>query len=636
MRLRELSVPVLILLQGVLVLGGLGLAWPAAGDSWGEAARQIWLLLAQAGLLGLLAWRLRASRHAQVERLTALNLQLNQALKRAQDVVECSNDLVWEVDASGRFTIVSDHNGVEGVKIGDSVADLAAKDPVTPPEIWVKQIASNAAGEPFRDFRYSLRRADGSIAHFLVNGVPIHGADGTVIGFRGASRDRTVEIEALQALNYQALHDTLTGLPNRRSLTRRLDPATRLEGERAAVLLLDLDGFKTVNDVQGHAAGDALLCLVAGRLNAALRPGDIASRLGGDEFALVLAGADAGEAMALAQSLVQALVAPYALEDGTPLRIGVSIGIALLPEHGQGADALLRCADLALYAAKHGGGSGARLYGPPSQAGLPPPPSPAAPPVLQQLRGLATLPAELQQAIAENALALVYQPIRRCADGSVAAIETLLRWHSPGRGPVAADVFIPVAEETGLIVPIGAWVLRQACGAAARAGGSWRLSVNISPVQFSQPELVPLVAGILRDTGLPAERLMLELTEQMLLSRFPSAAEKVRKLRAMGVSLALDDFGAGFANLAALRDIRFDLLKLDRSVLRLTAAQRGPVLASLLQIARAFDLPSVVEGVEQSEDWALARQLGSDYAQGYLLGRPQHDLGEALALPVPG
>ncbi|MGI4793368.1 MAG: putative bifunctional diguanylate cyclase/phosphodiesterase [Janthinobacterium lividum] len=596
-------------------------------------------IIGHALLLVILTWYLATARRQHDAHAAILNKQLNRALKKAEDLIECSSDMVWEIDAFNRFTFVSDHNGVMneswGLRVGMLVTELADLDPVTPRETWMRQIESNMRGEPFRDFHYSLRRSNGTIAYFCVNGIPIHSETGELVGFRGTTRDRTTEIEALQTLNHQVLHDTLTGLPNRRYLLNSLDGGTASPEARVAVLLLDLDGFKTINDVHGHGVGDQLLRLVAGRLSEITRSVDFSCRLGGDEFVIVLFGMGADDAVFVAQRVIDALTAPFLIE-ARSIRIGVSIGIALAPDQGPVSSLLLRLADQALYEIKRLGGSGVRLYREPATADL----VVATPmglvhgPVVQELRDLASLPGELENALAQNELSLAFQPIRNCADGSITAVEALLRWNNPRRGVVAPDIFVPIAEENGLIVPIGVWVLRQACRLAAETGGSWRIAVNLSPVQFRQPDLALVIGRILRETGLPPERLILELTEQILVSRFPIATDTLRKLRAMGIALALDDFGAGFSNIAYLRDFRFDLLKIDRSVLGIADGQREQVLEGLLTIARAFGMTTVVEGVELLEDWNMLRRLGSVYAQGFLLGRPQSDLASSLAAAV--
>ncbi|SHJ17939.1 diguanylate cyclase (GGDEF) domain-containing protein [Roseomonas rosea] len=637
MSLRRLAVPLLLAGQFLLLLLDLRVSLPeGAHHAPHHGLVSALLILGHAVLLLALFWSFMSSRREEIRRLDAANRRMEQALRRAEDLTLCSSDLVWETDMEGRFVHISDHTGVKrdvpGLAVGTTLAELRALDPITPAETWDRQIASNKAGEPFRDFQYSTRRTDGSLVHFQVNGVPILDEAGRMVGFRGTTRDRTAEVEALRILNFQAMHDALTGLPNRRALHAAFERGVE-EGRPMAVLLLDLDGFKTVNDVHGHAAGDQLLRRLASRLGAAVRPADLVGRLGGDEFAAILPGADAAIAEAVGQRILASLSRPVALDEGGVVRVGVSIGVALSPDHGSDPDALFRNADKALYEAKHNGGGGVRLHSPTARAAPEEEPASAA---LDALRSVATLPAELRLALAREELSLVFQPIFRCEDGAVASMEALLRWNSPVRGPVPPDRFIPVAEESGLIVPIGAWVLRQACAAASAAGGSWRLSVNLSPVQFQQPDLASMVAGILRDTGLSAERLVLELTEQMSLSRYPSARETIRRLRAMGVALALDDFGAGFSNISSLRGFRFDLLKFDRSILALPPAQREPVLSALLAIAGAFGLEAVVEGVERPEDWALLRRLGAGYAQGFLLGRPEPGLGAALVrAPVP-
>ena len=325
------------------------------------------LLLMISTLYLAMTWR-QHDAHA-----ASLNKQLNQALRKAEDLTECSSDMVWEVDAFGRFTFVSDHNGVMGeswgVRTGMLVTELADLDPVTPRETWRRQIQSNMRGEPFRDFHYSLRRSNGTLAYFCVNGIPIRSEAGELIGFRGTTRDRTTEIEALQSLNHQVLHDTLTGLPNRRYLLKSLDGGTASPGAQIAVLLLDLDGFKTINDVHGHGVGDQLLRLVAGRLSEIVQPVDFACRLGGDEFVIVLFGVDADNATSVAQRVVDALTAPFLIE-AMSIRVGVSIGIALAPNHGPVSSLMLRFADQALYKVKRSGGSGLCLYREPAVADL--------------------------------------------------------------------------------------------------------------------------------------------------------------------------------------------------------------------------------------------------------------------------
>nr|WP_280842874.1 GGDEF and EAL domain-containing protein [Pararoseomonas baculiformis] len=514
------------------------------------------------------------------------------------------------------------------------IADYPARDPITPPEIWARRLAGQAAGEPFRDFQFSLRQSDGSIRHFQSNGVPVRSEAGVLIGFRGTTRDRTREVEVLHELAHQAMHDTLTGLPNRRSIARELEEITEAGNQPAAVLLLDLDGFKTVNDIHGHAAGDALLRLVAERLRGAVRPDDVAGRLGGDEFAVLLRDVDAARVLEIGQRIVGQLSEPYVLPCGTELRVGVSVGGCLTGEGD--ADTLLRLADQSLYEAKRRGGNSVRLHG--QEAPVQTERRDRAWPegaAMRQLRSAATVPAALQLALEREELSLDFQPMRRVADGRVEGLEALLRWRSAELGPVSPEVFVPVAEETGLIVPIGLWAIEKACEAAV--GGSWRIAVNLSPVQFSQPGLISGIGAILHRTGLQPSRLVLELTERTLTARPGSVREKLRSLRAMGVLLALDDFGTGYSKLASLHDFRFDMVKVDGSVLRIGAPQREPVLCALLDIARAFGAATVVEGVENEAEWRMLGKLGADFAQGRFLGAPRESVAAALAEPaMPG
>lgn len=354
----KLAVPLLILMQLLLLVGALADALLHESPQ----QRHLLIILSHGLLMMLTIWALQRSSGRESRTQANLNRQLQVALRRAQDLIEASTNLVWEIDVDGRFTFVSDHHGimtgVEGVRIatGAYVADVAAADPVTPAEVWRQQIAENAAGLAMRDFRYSLRKCDGSIAHFRVNGVPIRSDDGTLTGFRGTTRDETVEIQALDTLNYQALHDWLTGLPNRRALHLALDRAVAGPTSHSAVLLLDLDGFKMINDLHGHAAGDMLLQLVAKRLAASTRDTDTAARLGGDEFGIVIMDVDETQAAETVRRLITTLSQPYLLDERVIVTIGISIGIAHIPGHGTDPDMLLRHADRMLYQMKHTGG----------------------------------------------------------------------------------------------------------------------------------------------------------------------------------------------------------------------------------------------------------------------------------------
>lgn len=358
------SLRLLITAQVILVSIGMFVALNPTSHYRGLPVGPV-LVSCHAAVLIILARCLMIYRRNQFSAWADLKRKLDAALKRAEDLIECSSDMVWEIDGSGRLTFLSDHNKVmgdsESLCVGNLVTDLATLDGITVSEKWMHQLATNERGEPFRNFQHSLRRPDGTIAHLCGNGLPIRSETGELMGFRGTTRDRTAEVEALQTLNYQALHDILTGLPNRRLLMDSLNNGLLPPASCLAILQLDLDGFKQINDLYGHAAGDQLLCLVADRISKVVRPADFACRLGGDEFVIVMPGADADHAQRLAQQTINAMKSPFLIE-GRRVRVGVSIGIAVSPDHGPASSYLLRLADQALYEVKRQGGNGLRIY----------------------------------------------------------------------------------------------------------------------------------------------------------------------------------------------------------------------------------------------------------------------------------
>jgi diguanylate cyclase (GGDEF)-like protein/PAS domain S-box-containing protein len=378
--------------------------------------------------------------------------------------------------------------------------------------------------------------------------------------FNGLVRDITARAATQAQLARQAFHDHLTGLPNRALFLDRLGQALARRGgddERTAVLVLDLDDFKTVNDSLGHAAGDDLLRQVAGRLSAGLRPVDTLARLAGDEFAFVLQDMrDPGEAAAVAERLCAALTAPFDLE-GRQTYVGSSIGIALSsPDAGAGVTDLLRDADMAMYAAKAGGGHGFAFFDPGMH---------------RTASRRLELKADLQRAVERGELVVHYQPILNLCDGTLAGLEALVRWQHPERGLVPPDDFIPLAEETGLIRGIDSWVLREACSQLAawrraRPGlEAVRVNVNISARDLADAALPDDVLATLASTGLPAANLMLEVTESALAADVAVATERLAALKARGVSIALDDFGTGYCSLTYLQNFPLDRIKIDRS-----------------------------------------------------------------------
>jgi diguanylate cyclase (GGDEF)-like protein len=443
--------------------------------------------------------------------------------------------------------------------------------------------------------------------------------------------DITERRRAEARITFLAKHDVLTELPNRLLFSERLDEAlAAASGDSpCALLCLDLDGFKEVNDGFGHAAGDLLLKEVGRRLLINLRKGDTAARLGGDEFAILLQGVSPSEAVSAAQRVTMALSANYALAPYGDASVGVSIGIACAPLHASESEALLSFADKALYAAKSAGLGIPRLYDPElslvSKAVSLPLSASAirrrATSSMQVLRQAANLANDLRIALHAGHLHLNYQPIFERKTRKLVACEALLRWSDPVRGNVPPLAFISVAEDSGLIGPLTEWVLRNACKEAVSWTEPAQVSVNLSPLNLSQPSLVATVARVLAETGLPPRRLVLELTEGLLLENSDIVRDTLRGLRQLGIELWIDDFGTGYANLGYLQRLSCNAVKIDRSFLQ-HHDKRRQLLGGMIELAQACGLRVAVEGVETAEEDELLQELGCDLLQGFLLGVP--------------
>jgi diguanylate cyclase (GGDEF)-like protein len=489
------------------------------------------------------------------------------------------------------------------------------------------------------------RRPDGRLVHLLASGRPLLDEAGHETGRVGFYTDVTGHKQAEQELLRMALHDELTGLPNRALLVDRLGhELARRDRAPVAVLLLDLDQFKAVNDALGHSLGDRLLQQVASRLVDAVRPFDTVARLGGDEFALVCPDiGDAGGAAAVARRVERALATPIDLA-GLEMTVTASIGLAVAtpakdrPTKGHPPtdhpptdqpvqdptqvpgrpgspepelpDQLLREADAAMYAAKRQGRARFEVYDPSmgEQAS-------------DRLRVL----SELRTGLGRDELRLHYQPIINICDGRTRGVESLVRWQHPERGLLLPDAFLPWAEESGLLVDLGAWVLR----AASQQGALWQrerplsISVNLSVRQLLHRDLVSQVRQLLDESGLPAQQLTLEVTESALIADLGVASQVLDQLRGLGVRLALDDFGTGYSSLAYLRHLPVDELKLDRSFLvDLYDPASQAVVSAVIDVAHALDMTVVGEGVERPEQLDALGRLGCDLAQGFLCGRP--------------
>jgi diguanylate cyclase (GGDEF)-like protein/PAS domain S-box-containing protein len=431
----------------------------------------------------------------------------------------------------------------------------------------------------------------------------------TVLAIRDLRERRAAE----EKIRYLAEHDGLTGLPNRNSLQARLVAAVeRVEasGESLSVICIDLDHFKEANDQHGHLAGDLILVETARRLQSAVQAPSFAARLGGDEFIVVqVAGGDQPAAAAeLSGRLIEMLSVPVPFE-GQSLNLGSSLGVSLYPDDGRTAEALMANADMALYRAKESGRGVYRFFKREMD---------------DSIRERRSLARDLRQGIAEEELVVHYQPLARADDGVVCGFEALVRWKHPARGMIPPLEFIPVAEENGLIGALGDWVLRRACADAVSWEKPLRVAVNLSPIQLHNPALPNLVHEVLITTGLSPSRLELEITESALFKDYQRALDNLRRLKGLGVRIAMDDFGTGFSSLSTLQSFPFDKIKIDKSfVENIHRHDRATVIVrAVLGLGRSLEIPVVAEGVETEEQILFLRGENCTELQGYAIGRP--------------
>jgi diguanylate cyclase (GGDEF)-like protein/PAS domain S-box-containing protein len=433
-------------------------------------------------------------------------------------------------------------------------------------------------------------------------------------GWLSIVEDITERRRAEAEIVHLARHDVLTGLANRAEFNDKLEEASKRlkrSGTEITVMMLDLDRFKAVNDMYGHPAGDQLLVEVARRLKSTLRETDLLARLGGDEFAIIQEEGDPTQregAIALALRIINAISEPFDL-GGFEVNVGTSIGIAMAPEHGTEPEGLLKSADLALYATKAQGRNDYRIY---------------QPDMLESATSQQLAESELRDAIAHQLFELHYQPVVDVATRQICGVEALVRWRHPDKGLIGPDQFIPLAESTGLLVPIGEWILQRACADATKWPSHIRLAVNISAVQFMKGNLFEVILDALVESGLEPERLELEITETSLLENQEAHLATIRQLKSLGITLALDDFGTGYSSVTYLTNFPFDKIKIDRSFTRDVLERRdyAAVVSSVLALARGLGKVTTVEGIETEQQFEYMRRAGVDLAQGYLFSRP--------------
>ena len=561
--------------------------------------------------------------------------KLQESESRFRSLTALSSDWYWEQDTQFRFVRIE--GGADSLSrvatdglLGKARWEAGAQG-LTPAQ-WEAHRAVLQAHQTFHDFEVMRVHTDGREIWASISGEPVFDEQGVFCGYRGTGRDITARKRAEADIERLAFYDALTGLPNRRLLLDRLNQAlasSARHGNYGALLFIDLDNFKVLNDTLGHHMGDALLMQVAQRLSTCVRAMDTVARLGGDEFVVMLEELSTDVAAAGAQveligrKVLLALNQEFTL-GGQPHHSSPSIGVTLFFQHQHGVDELLKRADLAMYQAKAAGRNTLRFFDPVMQAAA---------------SARAALEADLRQALVRHEFALHYQPVVD-AQAHMTGVEALLRWHHPRRGMVAPGEFIPVAEQAGLILPLGQWVLEQACAqlvawSAQPVTQRLSIAVNVSARQFRHPEFSNQLLDLLRSSGANPYQLKLEITESLLLNDLDDAILKMGELRSIGVGFSLDDFGTGYSSLSYLKRLPLDQLKIDQSFVRdvLTDPNDAAIARTILNLAQSLDLGVVAEGVETAGQRDFLLAAGCKAFQGYLFGRPV--ALEQLVLPQP-
>jgi diguanylate cyclase (GGDEF)-like protein len=581
---------------------------------WMFSAMVIGLILCGIALIGFLIWH-------------------NGLLREAHARLRKATDQLRETSVSRAFLDAALNNMSQGLCVFDAKQRLIVSNPQFSSAIGLPQAAARpgsnldslieiAARDDLPDALHLLKshrnRIDANKAtsdfevlpsdRFIsVSHQPMAGG-GWVATFEDVTERKRNEAR----IEHMAKHDALTGLPNRLRFREEIERAVkhlRRKDDSIAVLCLDLDHFKSVNDTLGHPIGDGLLCAVSDRLRSSIRPKDTPARLGGDEFAIVqIADNQPMAAVELGESLVKALSEPYLIDDHQVI-IGASVGIAFSRDMNVDPDALLKNADLALYSAKSGGRGNHKLF---------------EPKMAERAKTRRQLELDLHNALAEEEFELAYQPLINVRTGGIVTLEALLRWHHPVRGLLQPNEFIAVAEEIGLTDHIGEWVLKTACREALAWPGDVRIAVNVSPMQFKTKRLVHAVKNALNASGLNPQRLELEITESVLLLDTDATLATLNELRRIGVSIAMDDFGTGFSSLSCLKNFPFDKITIDKSFVRdMTHRDHShAIVRAVTSLGKGLGMVTTAEGVETHEQLEHVRAEGCLEAQGFLFSRP--------------
>lgn len=623
--LAMISVP-LLAIQVSIYAGALFLAGLFSREGWSAAPAAVIVMVTAVFLHWSIfnLYYLFATRRIRTRRLSESNETIRLLLNQYDDE---GSDWLYEIDQDGRI-----HNPSARFCAACKcpAADLEGMPllPLLLPGQRREELARHFRQDvPFRNCVVSLQ-VNGTEHWWSVSGRPVHDADGTPRGWRGFIADITAAKSAEAKVAFMAHYDLLTQLPNRTLFNATLERAfTRLgPKDTIGLLYVDLDHFKAINDTYGHAMGDKVLTEVARLLDACSRPRDMVARLGGDEFVILLPDLDhAGGGLAVAERIMETIGAAIEI-DGQIMPIGASIGMAFAPHDGNTGEELLRAADLAMYDAKSRGRRGISIFDQAMQA---------------QVKDRRALELDLRAAIARQELDLHYQPLVDLKTGATIGYEALLRWNHATRGPIPPNIFIPIAEETGMIVDIGEWVIRHALAEAASWPAHLTVAVNLSPAQMRQETILPVVISALASSGVEPQRLELEITESLLMQDTDDVLGLLHKLRGLGVRIALDDFGTGYSSLNYLRSFPFDKIKIDRCFVSELAEREDcqAIVRSVIALANDLNMTTTAEGVEDVVQLTTLRDGGCDQVQGFYYSKaiPAEELhyGDAAGEGVP-